>query len=223
MDLGKNHTAARAQMFSVPPYLFALVIIVLTTWLSDHYRSRSIPLCILCSISALGYLILALTGMLHKSLSELPSEIAELESPDTWLKAHIPASSILPSAQSSMVGMSYAGIMLAAGTIFSIVSLVITWNGNNSETRSGRGTGMVILQVFGQCGPLVGMKLYPAKDGPEYVQGSLVCAGCMGIVGVLVILQRWRLKKENARREMQEKMELAMDGVRPKRRFRYIL
>ena len=108
--------------------------------------------------------------------------------------------------------------MLAAGTIFAIISLVITWNGNNAETQSGRGTGMAILQGLGQCGPLVGTRLYPKSHGPEYVFGSLMCAGAMVVVCGLVAVQRWRLGRENRRGEKRGVAE-----GREGRRFVYML
>ncbi|KAF8248535.1 MFS general substrate transporter [Wilcoxina mikolae CBS 423.85] len=198
MDLGVNSSPAHAQALSVPPYIFALAITLLTTWLSDRYRSRSVPLFILCSISAFGYSLLALSGLLHKSLTTLSSDIADID---------------------------YLGIILAAGSIFAIVSLAITWNGNNSETESGRGTGMAIQQALGQCGPLLGTRLYPQSQAPEYIQGSLTCAGCMILVGLLVVFQRWRLVRENRRREMLDKRDAGMegDGKTRRRRFRYML
>ncbi|KAF8539367.1 major facilitator superfamily domain-containing protein [Trichophaea hybrida] len=224
MDLGVSSSSAHAQALSVPPYIFALVVTLLTTWLSDRYRSRSVPLFILCSISAFGYSILALSGLLHKSLTTLSSDVADIESPGSWWEEKISASSYLTSHKST-VGISYLGIMLAAGSIFAIVSLAITWNGNNSESESGRGTGMAIQQALGQCGPLLGTRLYPQNQAPEYIQGSLTCAGCMILVGLLVVFQRWRLVRENRRREMLDKRDAGMegDGKTRKRRFRYML
>jgi MFS family permease len=223
MDLGEDSTSARAQALSIPPYIFALLVILLTTYLSDRFRSRSIPLILLCITSAFGYLLLALTGILHRRLTLLASKVADIESPGSWWEENLPASVFQESSHGHLVGMSYVGIMLAAGTIFSVISLVITWNGNNSETESGRGAGMAILQGLGQCGPLVGTRLYPATDGPEYVRGSWTCAACMLVVCALVGVQRWRLKRENRRREALDAREAAMEGVRRGKRFVYML
>jgi len=223
MDLGvDNATAAQAQALSIPPYIFGLCVILLTTYLSDRFRSRSVPLIILCITSTFGYLLLVLAGLLHKRLAKLASDVADIESPGAWWEEKIPTSTFF-TTHSSTVVMSYVGIMLAAGTIFAIICLVITWNGNNSETESSRGAGLAILQGLGQCGPLLGTRLYPADHGPEYISGSLTCAGCMLVVCCLVGLQRWRLDRENKRREALDAREAAMEGDGTRRRAKRFL
>jgi hypothetical protein len=56
---------------------------------------------------------------------------------------------------------------------------------------------VAILQAVGQCGPLLGTRLYPAADGPYYVRGMTVCSCAMAGVCALVLVQRWRLRREN--------------------------
>lgn len=166
LGLGTESTSARAQALSVPPYIFAFFVILITAWLSDRFQSRSVPLFILCGMNAFGYSLLALAGLLHKTLTKLSSDISDVEAPSSWWEDRI-SSSAFATSHSSTVAISYLGVVLAAGTIFAIVSLIITWNGNNSESESGRGTGMAILQAVGQCGPLLGTRLYPQNQGPE--------------------------------------------------------
>jgi hypothetical protein len=47
----------------------------------------------------------------------------------------------------------------------------------------------------------------------------------MIVVGLLVVFQRWRLVRENQRREVLDKRDAAMEGDATKRRkrFKYIL
>jgi hypothetical protein len=68
---------------------------------------------------------------------------------------------------------------------------------NNQETDSKKGTGMAIMNVIGQMGPLVGTSIFPEEDGPWYVKGMIVCAGFMFLVGVLAAVLRWVLIREN--------------------------
>jgi hypothetical protein len=68
---------------------------------------------------------------------------------------------------------------------------------NNQETDSKKGTGMAIMNVIGQCGPLVGTTIFPEEDGPWYVKGMTTCAGFMLLVGVLAAVLRWVLIWEN--------------------------
>src|SRR5579859_1422055 len=48
----------------------------------------------------------------------------------------------------------YIGIYPATIGFFSVITITITWTVNNQDTDSKKGMGMVILQLFGQCGPL---------------------------------------------------------------------
>lgn len=60
---------------------------------------------------------------------------------------------------------------------------------------------MAMLNVIGQCGPLVGTSLFPRDEGPWYVRGMAVCAGFMVLVALLAGVLRWMLIRENRRRE----------------------
>ncbi|TKA50811.1 hypothetical protein B0A49_10652 [Cryomyces minteri] len=94
----------------------------------------------------------------------------------------------------------YIGIYPAAAGFFSAIMLIITWTLNNQESDEGKGTGVAMLNVIGQCGPLLGTRLYPHRDAPYYVRGMAVCAGFMLLVCVLALVLRLVLGRENARR-----------------------
>ncbi|KAF1982195.1 MFS general substrate transporter [Aulographum hederae CBS 113979] len=98
----------------------------------------------------------------------------------------------------------YIGIYPACAGFFSAITLIITWTINNQESESGRGTGMAILNVVGQCGPLLGTRLYPDTDAPYYVRGMSVCAVFMVLVAVLAMGLRFMLSRENARRAKEK-------------------
>lgn len=91
----------------------------------------------------------------------------------------------------------YLGVYPATAGFFSCVTLIITWTLNNQASDSAKGTGVALLQYFGQCGPLLGTRLYPENEGPLYLKGMAVCAGFMGIVAVLAWGLRWVLVREN--------------------------
>jgi cyanate permease len=97
----------------------------------------------------------------------------------------------------------YLGVYPANAGFFSCVTLIITWTINNQETDSKKGTGVALLQYFGQCGPLLGTRLYPESDGPLYLTGMAVCAGFMTFVAVLAWVLRVVLTRENARRRIE--------------------
>ena len=47
----------------------------------------------------------------------------------------------------------------AAAGFFSAITIIITWTMNNQESNAKKGMGMTILNVIGQCGPLIGRLL----------------------------------------------------------------
>lgn len=55
----------------------------------------------------------------------------------------------------------------------------------------------MLLNVIGQCGPLLGTRLYPTNEGPFYVKGQSVCAAFMFFTTLLVIGLRILLVREN--------------------------
>jgi phosphatidylinositol 3,5-bisphosphate 5-phosphatase len=94
----------------------------------------------------------------------------------------------------------YAGIYPAAAGFFSCVTIIITWTINNQESDSKKGTGMAMLNIIGQCGPLLGTRLYPNSDKPYFVKGMTICAFFMFLVFVLAVGLRAVLKRANARK-----------------------
>ena len=58
---------------------------------------------------------------------------------------------------------------------------------------------MTILNIIGQCGPLVGVRLFPKEQGPYYVPGMAICAGFMLGVAVLALILRFYLIRLNGR------------------------
>jgi hypothetical protein len=101
---------------------------------------------------------------------------------------------------------------------FSAVTIVITWTINNQSSDEGKGTGMAVLNVLGQMGPLLGTRLYPDADKPYFVKGMSVGAGAVGMVGVLASTVRWVLIRENRRVRGRWAEGRGKEG-RPKRRM----
>ncbi|KAK6515288.1 hypothetical protein TWF506_007633 [Arthrobotrys conoides] len=95
----------------------------------------------------------------------------------------------------------YAAVYFAASGIFSAIAIIIPWTIGNSESAEGRGTGVAILNLVGQCGPLLGTRLYPARDGPYYTMGMTICGGFMLAVAGLAFWLRVMLAKENRKRD----------------------
>ena len=91
----------------------------------------------------------------------------------------------------------YFGVYLASSGFFSAITLLITWTINNQDSDAKKGTGIAMLNIIGQMGPLVGVHLFPETQAPYYVQGMAICAGFMTIVGLLSLLLRTMLLAKN--------------------------
>lgn len=119
---------------------------------------------------------------------------------------------ILAAAKS--VGARYFGVFLAAAGIFPAIGNVLPWVTNNQGSDTRRGTGIVILNLVGQCGPLLGTRLYPKSEGPFYVKGQSICAGFMFLFCLLALALRtllvWENKKLDQKYGTVEQQKLAM-------------
>lgn len=166
-----------SQLLSAPPYLISFIFVLLISHLSDrHPNSRSTYIILTSLLSSLSYTSIALAGYYHSALG--------------------PTFTLL---------IRYVGVFGAAMGFFAAITLIITWTLNNQPTATGKGTGMALLNVVGQCGPLVGTHLYPEGDAPYFVRGMLVCAGFMlGCAGLAAGLRQW-LGVLNRRAEMEER------------------
>ncbi|RYP54652.1 hypothetical protein DL768_000588 [Monosporascus sp. mg162] len=106
-------------------------------------------------------------------------------------------------------GLRYAAVYPAATGFFSVVVLVIAWSVNNQASVSRRGGGFALLQLVGQCGPLVGVRLYPRRHAPFYTPGMAACAAAMAAVALLALLLRFYLARLNRRLDGDEEEKVA--------------
>ena len=91
----------------------------------------------------------------------------------------------------------YAGLYPAAIGFFSVITIIITWTINNQDSESKQGAGFAMLQLIGQCGPLLGTRLYPERDAPLYTTGMSACAAAMVLVAALSLVLRLYLQRQN--------------------------
>ena len=166
-------TSLRSQILSAPPYLLSFIFVLLISSLSDRFQTRSGLLIPVALLSSLSYLTIALAGHFHSSLGPTPTLL-----------------------------IRYLSVYGAAMGFFASITLIITWTLNNQHTHTGRGTGMAILNIIGQLGPLIGTRLYPDDDAPYYVTGMAVCAGFMVGVALLAMLLRLVLGRRNSKMDV---------------------
>ncbi|KAF9695001.1 hypothetical protein EKO04_006742 [Ascochyta lentis] len=117
-------------------------------------------------------------------------------------------------ATSHSVGARYFGIFLAAAGIFPAIGNILPWVMNNQGSDTRRGAGIVVLNVIGQCGPLLGTRMYPKREGPYYVKGQSVCAAflffCCFLALTLRTLFVWENKKLDQKYGSVGQQKLAM-------------
>ncbi|KAI1422414.1 major facilitator superfamily domain-containing protein [Xylaria sp. FL1777] len=124
----------------------------------------------------------------------------------------------------------YIAVYPAAVGFFSVVVLIIAWSINNQPGESQRGGGFALLQVVGQCGPLLGAQLYPDRDAPFFETGMWACAAAMLGVAVLALILRvylaWlnrKLDENEGKAADEEAQGLVESGRRETIAFRYML
>lgn len=115
-------------------------------------------------------------------------------------------------ATASSIGVRYFAIYLAAAGIFPAIANILPWVLNNQGTDTKRGTGLALLQMVGQCGPLLGTRLFPIAEGPFYRKGMSVCAAFMFFNGILALALRVLLQKQNKKFEEEERLASQATG-----------
>lgn len=163
-----GYSSLQAQALSAPPYIVAFIVVLITAYASDRSRSRSPYLIAHALISSLSYLAIAATGYFHSHLTP-------------WASTFI----------------RYACVYPATAGFFSAITLIITWSMDNRVEKEGKGASIAILNIIGQCGPLLGTRLYPESDGPWYVRGMATCSFFMVVVAVLAVALRIVLRRMN--------------------------
>lgn len=107
--------------------------------------------------------------------------------------------------------LRYLAVYPAAIGFFNVVTLLIAWNINNQASESRQGGGFALMQLVGQCGPLVGTRLYPDKDAPYYSRGMQACAWAMLGVTLLAIFLRVYLQYQNRKMDRIEGSQAQQD------------
>lgn len=185
-----GYSSLASQALSAPPYLVAFIVVLVTAYASDRQRSRSAFLILHALLSSFAYIAIAATGYFHSHLT-------------TGLHTFI----------------RYICVYPAVAGFFSAITLIITWSMDNRVAKEGKGTSVAILNVIGQCGPLLGTRLYPKSQGPWYVNGMATCSFFMLLVAVLafvlrVVLQRLNRAQHQARQQQQRSgSDIEMDEV----------
>jgi hypothetical protein len=117
-------------------------------------------------------------------------------------------------------GVRYFGVFLAAAGVFPAIANILSWVVNNQGTDTKRGVALALMNIVGQCGPLLGTNVFPTREKPYYTRGMAICCGFMFFNAVLTILLRTLLVRENRRLEREERamssdQDMSKDAIIP--------
>ncbi|KAI1000081.1 hypothetical protein K3495_g8116 [Podosphaera aphanis] len=113
-------------------------------------------------------------------------------------------------ATSRSVAIRYFGVYLAAAGIFPSIGNILPWVMNNQCSETRRGVGVAIINMVGQCGPLLGTRFFAARDMPFYRRGMWASAAFMTLNGVLALALRGYLVREN--KKLDKKFGVSAHG-----------
>lgn len=191
-----GHGPLAAQAFAAPPHLVAFAAVLAAARWSDRSRSRAYPLAACALASSAGYAFLALSRGLNDALEGREGDGSSSSSGTEG------GAGGGGSWRALLGAARYLAVYPATAGFFCVVVLNIAWNVNNARGAGGRahgGAGFMLMQVLGQCGPLVGTRLYPKGDGPWFTRGMTVCSVAMLAVAALALVLRVYLARANRR------------------------
>ncbi|KAK4179417.1 putative transporter [Triangularia setosa] len=111
---------------------------------------------------------------------------------------------LLATLKEDLLSLRYFAVFLAAAGVFPSIANVLPWTLNNQGSETKRGVGIAVLNMVGQCGPLLGTRLFPEGDGPRYTKGMVVCAVFMFINAGLAAGLRCHFQRKNKVLEERE-------------------
>ncbi|KAI8299345.1 hypothetical protein K4K59_002336 [Colletotrichum sp. SAR11_240] len=98
-------------------------------------------------------------------------------------------------------GVRYFATFLVRAGVFPAVALTFTWVTDNQGSASKRGAGLAIFGMVGQCGPILGARLFPKTDQPWYAKGMWTCAGILFAAAALATVLSLCLRFQNKKRD----------------------
>lgn len=101
---------------------------------------------------------------------------------------------ILANVEAQYIGTRYFATFLCCCGVYPCVAILLSWVGNIQGSDGKKGFGYVMISFIGQCGPILGTRIYPASEGPEYRKGFWINFGCLATAaGVSMILKQYLL------------------------------
>lgn len=104
---------------------------------------------------------------------------------------------ILANISEHQTAVRYFAVYLCCAGVFPCVAVLLSWVGNMQGGDGKKNFGYIFLQAVGQCGPLLGTRIYPASDGPRFRKGFWINFGFLSASAVVSIFLRTYLTHLN--------------------------
>ena len=128
-DMG--FTAIDSQGLTAPPFFVSFLVTIFSTWVADKTQQRGLTIMVLATIGGIGYVLLATVKTVGVR----------------YFGVFLAASGIFPGES------MYSGITLHSFNDCSKgIANILPWVTNNQGSDTRRGTGIMLLNLIGQCG-----------------------------------------------------------------------
>ncbi|KAL7947804.1 major facilitator superfamily domain-containing protein [Trichoderma barbatum] len=172
-----KYTSSTAQLMTVPIYVTAAILAVISAYFSDKVGKRS-PFII-------GYLLMMIIGFSMYGFGPWPPSVTKKPQPN--MVKLTGSSRCIASSNPRVV---YGGIFVAACAIYPAFPGVITWLCNNLSGSYKRSAGMAIQIGVGNLGGAMASNFYRQADGPRFILGHGLELGfiCLGIIASFILI-----------------------------------
>lgn len=106
---------------------------------------------------------------------------------------------ILVTVNVKHTGARYFATFLCSCGLYPSVAILVCWLGDMHGEDGKRTYGYIAMQCVGQCGPILGTRIYPASDAPKYKKGYWIAFGFLIASACMALFLRsylWRLNKQ---------------------------
>lgn len=221
-----GYSSINAQGLSAPPYFAAYLFANITTFIADRTQQRGLVLIITSLVGGIGYIVLAtVTTVGVRYFAVYLAAAGVFSTIPNILAWTLSMSSKLPRKPPKVSFPIFCKTR-------NLTLICKSQDNQGSDTR--RGVGLVIINVIGQCGPILGTRLYPTSEGPRYIKGMTICAAFMFFAAAMAFALRLLLIWENRKLDQKYNNEKAGEGREADQRaavavedygpnFRYVL
>jgi MFS family permease len=170
---------------TIPVYILGAISLVTQVYFSDRLKRRGVFIIGSCVPVAVGYLICVWSNNHYTGYAGMFILVLG--------KCLFPSVLIL------------ANIVLG---LYPISTLAVTWATNTFSPDAKRALGLPLVFTIADLSSMISSQLYPAEQGPRYIQGNAVSAGLTVVAAVLYSVCWLLLRHRN-----NKKAELIAEGA----------